>query len=72
VDAGVRYVAELPNQKIPSYLATDARLGWRPVPSLEISAVGQNLFDSRHPEFGTPASRKEVERSLYGRATWTY
>ena len=72
VDAGVRYVGELPNQKIPSYLATDARLGWRPVPSLEISAVGQNLFDSRHPEFGTPASRKEVERSLYGRATWTY
>ena len=72
VDAGVRYAGELRNQKVPSYLATDARLGWRPVAPLEISAAGQNLFDSRHPEFGTPATRKEVARSLYGKATWTF
>ena len=72
VDAAVRYAGELRNQKVPSYLATDARLGWRPVAPLEISAAGQNLFDSRHPEFGTPATRKEVARSLYGKATWTF
>ena len=72
LDLGVRSCGELPNQKVPAYTACDARLGWRPGSGFELAVVGQNLFDSRHPEFGTPASRKEVERSLYGKATWTY
>lgn len=69
LDLGVRSVGELPNQRVPDYVACDAHLGWLPKESIEVSLVGQNLFDPQHPEFGTPASRREVERSLYGKVT---
>jgi iron complex outermembrane receptor protein len=36
---------------VPSYLRCDLRLAWRPVPSVELSLVGQNLFDSEHTEY---------------------
>ncbi len=60
---------------IPSYITLDARIGWKPIPSLEISLVGQNLFDDRHPEFdpeflGIQAT--EVEPSVYGKITWRF
>jgi iron complex outermembrane receptor protein len=69
LDVGARYVDVLPNQRVPSYVACDARLGWQPSKTVEVAVVGSNLFDPRHPEFGTPASRKEVERSFYGKVT---
>lgn len=58
---------------IKSYLTMDARLAWRPRENLELALVGQNLFDSHHPELGTsPLVRSplvEVERSVYGKVT---
>lgn len=69
LDLGVRYVGELSNQRVPSYVACDGRLAWQPASTVEVAVVGTNLFDPRHPEFGTPASRKEVERSFYGKVT---
>ncbi len=72
MEAGFRGVWRLRNQQVPSYVAGDARVGWKPAAALELSLVGQSLFDPRHPEFGTTSTRREVERSLYGRATWSY
>jgi len=69
VDVTVRHVAELPNQQVPAYTAGDARLAWQPTSAVELALVGQNLFDPRHPEFGRPGTRREVRRSLYGKAT---
>ena len=69
LDAAVRYVGELPNQRIPAYTAMDARVAWQPSKMGEIAVVGQGLFDSRHPEFGRPATRREIGRSIYGKAT---
>ena len=69
LDAAVRYVGEIPNQRVPSYTALDARVAWQPAKTGEIAVVGQGLFDSRHPEFGKPATRREVRRSIYGKAT---
>jgi iron complex outermembrane recepter protein len=69
LDIGVRSVGELPNQGIPAYIACDGRLGWQPTGAVEIALVGSNLFEPQHPEFGTVASRREVERSLYGKVT---
>ena len=58
---------------IKSYLTMDARLAWKPRDNLELSIVGQNLLDNRHPELGTsPLVRSppvEVERSVYGMVT---
>jgi iron complex outermembrane receptor protein len=69
LDVSLRHVSELPNQKVPAYTTADARLAWQPTHAVELALVGQNLFDPRHAEFGTPASRREVERSVYGKAT---
>jgi iron complex outermembrane receptor protein len=69
-DLSLRYVSELSDQKIPGYVAADARLAWRPQPGLELAIVGQNLFDDRHPEFVTGDVRHEIERSAF--ATLTY
>jgi iron complex outermembrane receptor protein len=60
---------------IPAYLSLDARLGWRPHPSLELSIVGQNLLDSTHPEFYSESFQgalSEVPRGYYLKARWQF
>jgi iron complex outermembrane receptor protein len=74
LDSVLRYVDNL-NQRgplVPSYVSLDLRLGWRPVPNWEFAVVGQNLLDKRHPEFGAPATRQEIPRSIYGKVTWKF
>ena len=39
---------------------------------LELSLVGQDLLHDHHVEFGTPAARGEIERSVYGKVTWQF
>jgi iron complex outermembrane receptor protein len=63
-DLGLRRVASLPNAGVPTYTALDARYAWRVRPDLELSLVGQNLFDSAHAEFGAAPGRSEIERSI--------
>ena len=70
-DAMVRHVDNLPNIPVPAYTAVDARYAWRVFPGLELSVVGQNLFDKSHPEFGAASGRSEFERSAYMQARWT-
>lgn len=73
LDATVRYVDSLPHQHVRAYVAMDVRLGWRPTKNWEFSIVGQNLLDSRHPEFGaTPSTQKQIEQSIYGKITWQF
>lgn len=73
MDAWLRYVDELPDPRVPSYTEMDLRVGWVPRPGLDLSLIGRNLLHDRHPELGAPTpTRKEVERSLYGRVTWRW
>lgn len=76
LDLAVRYVDPLPDLHVPAYVALDARLGWKPLPGLEIAIAAQNLFDRRHPEFAPEGSllvhTTESPRSVYGKVTWTY
>lgn len=69
-DVALRYVGALPSPAVPSYTAIDARYAWRPRRGLELALTLQNLLDDRHPEFGTAASRAEIERSLFVKLTW--
>lgn len=69
LDLTLRYSGELPHQQVPDNLDGDVHLGWRPTPTLDLGIYGRSLFDPRHVEFGTPASRREVERSVWGKAT---
>ncbi len=67
-DAFLRHVGELPSPIVPAYTELDLRIGWRPVPRLELSLDGRNLLHAHHAEFGFPGpARQEVPRSLFGR-----
>ena len=71
-DASLRYVAQISSQSLPGYAEADLRLGWRPTPAWEISLLGQNLLHSQHPEFNTPGTRRELQRTLYGKVSWRF
>ena len=70
LDLTTRYVGNLTNQRVPAYATGDARLSWQPASRIELEILGRNLFAPQHPEFGTPSSRREVPRSVVGRARW--
>lgn len=70
-----RYVDSLPSQNIDSYVTLDVRLGWMPHKQLEVSIVGQNLFDNNRLEFKPDfidTSPTEVERAVYGSIIWRF
>jgi iron complex outermembrane receptor protein len=71
LDGVARYVDTLPDPHVSAYVSLDVRLAWNPSKRLELSLVGQNLLDDRHPEFvPTSPSPREIERSVYGRVVW--
>lgn len=71
-DVIVRHVGPLPNPNVPAYTAVDFRLARWLSKDFLVALVGQNLFDPRHPEFGTAATRSEIERSVFLKLRWQY
>jgi iron complex outermembrane receptor protein len=70
MDAILRSSGELPSPLVPDYVTMDFRIAWLAMWRLELSFVGQNLFQKSHPEFGLPLpARREIERSFYGKVT---
>lgn len=58
---------------VPEFWAMDLRLGWRPTKHLQLSLVGRDLLDRRHPEYAVPdPTRVEIERSFYGKVAWNF
>ncbi len=75
LDLWGRFVDRLPALNIPGYFNLDTRIGWRPIKNIEVSVVGQNLLDSRRPEFTSSIvaqSATEVQRGAYVKLTWRY
>ena len=72
LDGTVRYVGDIVNQQVPAYGELDMRLGWQPVPRLEVSVVGQNLLHDHHVEFGAPGARSDIKRGVYGSFEWHF
>ena len=76
VDLIWRYVDVLPNQRIPSYLTMDIRLGWSPRDWFEFYVAGRNLLDQEHPEAGNDAFAgtlaTEVQREVFGGVSLRY
>lgn len=74
-DLTYRYVGALPalNQKVPAYSTADVRFDWKIGREIKLSAVGRNLFQPHHPEFGgvDPGPLVQIKRSAYGQITWT-
>lgn len=71
-DTDVRYVGPITNQAVPGYAEMDLRLAWQIDPAWEFSVVGQNLLHAHHPEFNPPGSRREIQRSVYGKTSWRF
>ncbi len=69
--AGVRYVDELPNQAVGSYVAVDVNLAWRFRTNAECSITVQNLTDDNHPEF-EGGTGNLIERSAYLKLHWSF
>jgi iron complex outermembrane recepter protein len=70
-DQTIRYVSALPAQLVGAYTTADVRFSWHATRSLDLSVVGQNLFQPHHPEFGgDPGSLVGIERSGYIKLTW--
>ena len=69
----LRYVDHLPKPFVPHYFGLDMRIGWKYNTSLELNVVAQNLLDKQHPEFiPTSPSAREIQRSVYGKITYTF
>ena len=71
-DAAAYYTSVLRGTAVPAYTRLDARLGYRPAPSFEISLSGQNLQGGRHDEFLSigPYARASIGRSVMLTVTW--
>jgi iron complex outermembrane receptor protein len=74
LDAWLRGVSDLTlaSAPVPGYVTLDLRLALKVSRDFTVSVTGQNLLRERHPEFGSPAARNEIERAVLGRIDWTY
>jgi iron complex outermembrane recepter protein len=70
-DATLRYVGALPDPALAHYYEMDARLGWRPSRTLEVSLSGLNLLHARHSEFAAPTG-EYITRSVIAEARWRF
>lgn len=69
LDNHLYFVDNLPGGDIDSYIRFDTRLAYHPTDNVELSIVGQNLFDDWHQEFptGLHAEDAQIGRSIYGK-----
>lgn len=67
-------VSAMPGVHPSSYFRVDARIGWSPVPRLQLDLIGQNLIDNRHLEYvdAQGVIPSEIPRSVFARAQWQF
>lgn len=71
-DSAVYYSDGLDAYNVPAYTRLDLRIGWKPVDSVDVSLMMENLLDNQHPEFGgyhEAIIPTEVPRSFYTKVT---
>ena len=69
----LRSVGELRTFGVPTYTTSDVRVGYRVNDRLDLSVIGRDLHHERHLEFpGGGAGNVEVQRSVVGRAIWSW
>jgi len=69
LDAWFRYVDDIASGAgtISDYTTLDVRVAWRPVETVELALVGQNLLQDRHQEFDQELFTRltEIQRSVF-------
>ena len=75
-DSALYYVGGISDQGLTAHTRLDTHLSWRASPRVEFSLSGQNLLEPRHLEFFLlnegPDLRFEVQRSFFGKVTWSF
>lgn len=68
------YVDELKGDDVGDYLRLDMNVEYRINDNVRFNLIGQNLLDSSHREFDAEngLNAGEVQRSIYGKLTWTF
>ncbi len=71
LDNYLYFVDNVAGYGVENYTRFDTRIGWKTTENIEVSLVGQNLFDDLHPEFGgfLAAPPEQVGRVFYGKLT---
>jgi iron complex outermembrane receptor protein len=69
LDALLRYVEGLPHQQVEGYSSLDVRVAKHVTEHIELAAVGQNLLQDHHSEFG---GGTQVQRGAYGQVRWQW
>jgi iron complex outermembrane recepter protein len=71
LDLTYRHTSALPAQAVNAYQTGDIRLGWHLGDHWEFSAVGQNLMQPYHFEFGgDPGPLVGIKRSAFLKVAW--
>jgi iron complex outermembrane receptor protein len=66
-----RFVGRLSSEVVPSYSTGDAHFSWQLNREVQLSVVGQNLFQPHHFESaGDPGPLVGIKRDVYGQITW--
>lgn len=53
-------------KEVPSYAELDGSISWQANDNIKISISGRNLLNQYHEEYGIPANRQAIQRSVYG------
>ncbi|GGY83263.1 TonB-dependent receptor [Cellvibrio zantedeschiae] len=74
LDGWAAHVDKLPGGNVDDYTRLDINLGGQLTKNLRFNLVGQNLLDKRHREFGAAddINAAEIERSIFGKLTWSF
>ena len=75
LNAGIFYVGRVDEFHIAGYISTDLNLIWRPQESMEVAVGVLNLFDNRHPEFGTSGTQgiaSQTPRTVYAQMSYKF
>jgi iron complex outermembrane receptor protein len=73
LDQSYFYISALPAQKVRAYQTMEARFEWKIHRDWSLSAVGQNLFQPYHYEWGTGDPSESpigIRRSAYIKLSW--
>ena len=71
-DAFFRYYGSRPQPAVDAYSELDARVGYRLMPSWDLSLLGSNLLHERHLEFRAGTAPETYERSVSVRSVWRF
>jgi iron complex outermembrane receptor protein len=71
LDAGLRYVAALPDPRVPAYAEADLSMTWNVTRHIALELAGFNLLHAEHLEFAAPQST-EVPRVGQAELRWRF